>query len=153
MTEARGQRRWLYMGLIAVGAVVLYAAPMLLLKHRGAFGLDATTRLWIRTLCATAVMAWTTVFAVLMFRDYDEFHREGSKFAWYWGASVGIAASAPVFVFVALGGLQLTGLQPALAPPVAKLAFNSFVTGYTVPLLFEGLGFAVARAWWRWAKR
>ena len=152
MVEARRRRYWRYMGLILAGAVVLYAAPMLLLAHKDAFGLTVTARLWIRTLCATAVMAWAVFFGVLIFRDYDEFHREGTKFAWYWGATVGLAVSAPLYVFVALGGLQLIGLVP-LAPRAARLAAQSFTIGYAAPLLLQFAGFAVARGWWRFAKR
>jgi hypothetical protein len=153
MPSQRTMRYWRNIGAAVAGVVVLWVIPALLLSDANAFGLAYSTRLVLQTLAATAATTWGAVFAVLIFRQYDEFAQQGSKFAWYWGGLIGTMASAPIFVFIARGGLRLVGLEPMLPPPVLMVAFRSFTLGYGLLICFQLAGFLVARAWWKASKR
>jgi hypothetical protein len=151
MPSERTLRSWGYLAIAIVGAAVIWVPPVLFLAHRGAFGLTDTTRLFVKVVAASLAMAWAVAFAALAYRAQDEFTREASKFAWYWGGAIGVGVSAPIYVFVALGGLRLIGAgPPAAASKVASLAFAS---GYGLMALSLAAGFAVARLWWSLAKR
>jgi hypothetical protein len=151
MPSERTLRSWGYIAVAAVGGLLIWIGPLFLLAHRGAFGLSDTTRLFARVVAASLAMAWTVVFAGLAYRAQDEFTQEASKFAWYWGGALGVGASAPIYVFVALGGLNLIGAGPPLAERHA--AFVGFVSGYALMGISLLAGFAVARIWWTVSKR
>jgi hypothetical protein len=139
------------MAVAAVGALAIWVGPVILLVHHGAFGLTDTARLFVRVVAASLAMVWAIVFAGLGYRAQDEFTQEASKFAWYWGGALGVGASAPIYVFVALGGLNLIGAGP---PPAERhAAFVGFVSGYGLMGLSLIAGFAAARIWWSVSKR
>ncbi len=151
MPSERTLRSWGWMAVAAVGGLVIWVGPVILLLHHGAFGLTDTARLFVRVVAASLAMAWAVVFAALGYRAQDEFTREASKFAWYWGGALGVGVSAPIYVFVALGGLRLIGAGP---PPDARRAATlAFEAGYLLMGLSLVVGFAVARIWWAVSKR
>jgi len=92
-------------------------------------------------------------FGVLSFRSSDEFKQQGSMIAWYWGGAGGLAVASPIYVFILLGGLRMIGLEPKLAPAVGIVAARSFMMGFMLPVLAQGVGFCVVRAWWQASKR
>lgn len=151
MLSGRTIRSWGYLAVAMVGAGVIWVAPALLLSHPGALGLAAATRLLLRVLAATFAMAWAVIFAALAYRAQDEFTQEASKFAWYWGGAIGVGVSAPIYVFIALGGLHLIGAGPPAAERHA--AFLGFAAGYGLMAASLVVGFAVARVWWTVSKR
>jgi hypothetical protein len=126
-------------------AIVL--APLLIAHRRG--GSDPT---WIVTvsLAVALAMAWAVAFAALAFNRLDEYQRAASKFAWYWGGSIGLAVSAPVYAFIGLGGLHW--LDPARFHLGPELGF-AFRLGYGLAAGSIALGFLVALAFWRVTRR
>ena len=98
------------------------------------------------TLATALAIAWAVVFATLAFRRLDEIQRAASKFAWYWGGSIGLAASLPFYVFIYLGGLHW--LDPVHFHLGAELAF-AFRLGYGLAAGSLGLGMLVALGVWR----
>jgi hypothetical protein len=151
MPSERTLRSWGWMAVAVAGGIVIWVGPVMLLSHHGVLGLTDTARLLARVVAASLAMAWAIVFAALGYRAQDEFTQEASKFAWYWGGALGVGASAPIYVFVALGGLNLIGAGP---PPAARhAAFVGFVSGYGLMGISLLAGFAVARIWWTVSKR
>jgi hypothetical protein len=90
-------------------------------------------------------LAWTLYFALAGFRSAEEFARERSKFAWYWGSLIGIVTAVPVMALVALGGLPwlIAGRSEA----------HALGLGMMVMLGAQLIGFVVMSAWWRATKR
>jgi hypothetical protein len=143
----RSLRMWAYFAVGVVGAIFLELLPTF------AFGrlrapLPFSTIL-VLSVSVAAAMAWMVTFAWLSFRNLDEFGQEGSKFAWYWGGTLGLAASAPVFMFIALGGLHV--LWPA--SPLGRAVGRAFMTGYLLPTIAQGVGYGAVWIGWRAAKR
>ena len=151
MTDERSARHWTYMAVAAVGGVAIWAGPTHLLSQHGAFGLADQVRLLLRVLAASLAMVWTIVFATMAYRAQDEFTREASKFAWYWGGAVGAAVSAPIFVFFAMGGADLVAPRPP--PPDHGAMFQAFAHGYMLLAVCLAAGSLAARLWWSLAKR
>ena len=156
----RAARSWSFLAVGVAAAMLVWVPAAILLARSGAFGLDYQTRLLLRTLAATVAMIVALVFATLSFRSADEFTQQASKFAWYWGGAGGVAVSAPIYVYIATGGLHLVGLARAAAPAatvsaaaVGRAGFNGFVLGYSLMGISLLVGFAVARLWWTLAKR
>jgi len=109
-----------------------------------------TGRVMITTLAAAVGVGWTVWMAALAFRRLDEFQQEASKFAWYWGGSIGVAVSAVGYVFMALGGMHW--LDPVNFH-LGKDLLRAFQTGYLLGVGSPVAGFLVARLWWQAAKR
>jgi hypothetical protein len=151
MMSGRAMRSWGYLAIAISGVGVIWVGPALLLSHPGAFGLATATRLLLRVLAATVAMAWAIIFAALAYRAQDEFTRDASKFAWYWGGALGVGVSAPIYVFIALGGLHLIGAGPPAAERHA--AFLGFASGYGLMAASLAVGFVIARLWWTVSKR
>lgn len=99
-------------------------------------------RIVVGTLVMAFAMAWACFFAIRAHFAQDEFERQREILASYWGGWLGIAASAPIFVFIAIGGFgRLATLH---TPPV-----YIFVLGYLLPTIFAGAGAVGARLWLR----
>jgi hypothetical protein len=126
-------------GASAIIGVAKFAAP----HHHGA---PAPAWIVTFTIAAALAIAWAIVCATLVFRRLDEFQRAASQFAWYWGGSIGIGLSLPIYVFVYLGGLHW--LDPAHFRLGADLAF-AFRLGYGLAAVSLLLGFLVALGVWR----
>jgi len=150
MIERRQVAIWAWMAL-AVGGGWALVAPLLgyRLAHHG-WGRPAPWLIVAATLAATLAIAWTFAFARVAFNRFDEFQRALSLRAWYWGAAIGIAVSAPLYVFVALGGLAWLFPHTFDKGPVAARAFAA---GYALPTLFQGAGCVGVALWLRIARR
>jgi hypothetical protein len=148
MPDRRSLARWGYMGAGVVGAAVIVYLPLLAWPHRR--GPPDPTWIVVVTVAAALAMAWVAGFAVLAFHRLDEFQRAASKFAWYWGGSLGLAVSAPIYLFILLGGLHW--LDPAHFHLGAELAV-AFRLGYGLAVVSIMLGFIVALGVWRITRR
>jgi hypothetical protein len=148
LSGRRALMRWVYVALGIVGATAIIVAPRLFAPGRHAPPDPA----WIVTvtIAATVGIAWAMAFAVLAFRRLDEFQQAASKFAWYWGGSIGIGVSLPIYVFVLLGGLHW--LDPSRFHLGADLAL-AFRLGYGLAMSSVGIGFFAALAFWRLTRR
>jgi hypothetical protein len=127
------------LGAIAIIYGAKFVAPQ-------AHGAPQPTWIVTFTLASALAAAWAMVFATLAFRRLDEFQRAASKFAWYWGGTLGLVVSLPAYVFVYLGGLHW--LDPAHFHLGAELAF-AFRLGYGIAVVSLLLGFLVALGVWR----
>jgi len=148
MLERRQLITWAYVLAGVLGAWIIAAAPLIALGRPGP--VPTPTHIVVATLAAMAAIIWAVVFATLVFRRLDEFQQAASKFAWYWGGSIGLAASLPVYAFIAAGGLHW--LDPANFHLGGNL-LRAFVIGYGLPVIFQLAGFLAARGWWQVAKR
>ena len=80
--------------------------------------------------------------SVEIWRVLDEAAREAHKWAWYWGASVGLALALPLFML----GEQSAGYR-------ARLGLDdTFETGVMSVLLLEVVCYGLAWLFW-WARR
>ena len=151
MIEQRDRPAWAYALAGVGGAWVIMMFPLLILGRPHLHGpiVINPTRVVLTTLASILAVTWGSWFARLSFIRFDEFLQEGSKFAWYWGGLLGIAVSAPLYVFIALGGLHW--LDPAR--PVGPELFRAFVLGYCVLLFPQGLCFLGVYLWWKRTKR
>jgi hypothetical protein len=127
-----------------LGAVAIIGAAKLIAPHP--HGAPTPASIVTFTIASTLAGAWATVLATMAFRRLDEFQRAASKFAWYWGGTIGILVSLPVYVFVYLGGLHW--LDPAHFHLGAELAF-AFRLGYGLAVVSLLLGFLVGLGVWR----
>ncbi len=148
MLNQRSLSRWGYAAAGLVGGWAIVFAPLVVARHQ--HGAPPPEWIVIITVAAALAMIWACLFATLAFRQLDEYQRAASKFAWYWGGSIGLAASLPVFMFIYMGGLHW--LDPARFHLGAELAF-AFRLGYGLAAVSVALGFFVALAVWRIAKR
>jgi hypothetical protein len=148
MFDRRTLSVWKFILAAWIGGFVVMLTPRLLF---GASAADVgTSRVMITTLAAVVAIAWTFWMAALAFRRLDEFQQEAGKFAWYWGGSLGIAASAVGYAFIGLGGLHW--LDPAHFG-LGKELYRSFQIGYALGIGCPLVGFLVMRLWWQAAKR
>jgi len=151
MIERHDRRAWAY-GVAGVGgAWAIMMLPLLILGPRHLHGpiVIDPTRVVLTTMAAILAVGWGSWFSRLSFIHFDEFLQEGSKFAWYWGGLLGIAVSAPLYVFIGLGGLHW--LDPAR--PVGLELLHAFVLGYCVLLFPQALCFLGVYVWWKRMKR
>jgi hypothetical protein len=145
MVERRTIRRWGYAAVALLGAAAIMLLPELLgrASHTPAGGVapDELPRIVVG-------ITWAIIFGLLSFLSSDEYVRERSKFAWYWGSFFGLAVSAPVLAFVGMGGLRGFGGLVATDPAVLR----AMATGFAMPLAAQMIGFIVVRIWWKATK-
>jgi hypothetical protein len=153
MPIQRALKPWAFNAIGAIGGLILWFIPVALLPRHGAFGLDAPTELTLRVVGATVGIAWVVLFSALSYRSLDEFAREASKFAWYWGGAIGAGLSAPIYTFVALGGPKLLGLAPRVFADTSRAREFGFAEGYLLMAGCLTIGFVAARLWWTLSKR
>jgi hypothetical protein len=140
---------WKFMALAMLGGVGIILLPRLVFGPVGPadFG---TARVLQFAVPAVFAMVWAYVLSVMAFRRLDEFQQEASKFAWYWGGTLGIALSYAVYAFVSLGGLHW--LAPTSFQTGAEF-FRAFRLGFLLGVGSPLLGFLAVRLWWQAAKR
>ena len=132
------------------GALVIMVVPQLLLERDASAWAPSPLRIVVTTAAAAAAVAWMVVFIRRMFVRMDEFQQQGSRVAWYWGGTIGLACSTPIYAFIGLGGLHW--LWPANFHLGGDL-YRAFVMGYALPILCQVIGSAVVGAWWRMSRR
>ena len=101
-----------------------------------------TVRVVAGTLVVALAMAWACFFVTRAHFAQDEFKRQREIWASFWGGWLGIAASAPIFFFLAVGGLE--HLATVHVPPV-----EIFTIGYLLPTICGGIGALGMRLWLR----
>ena len=149
MLEKRTVRLWTYAAVGLAGALALEGLPFLLFGHAKPRPFPSPEHILQLTIVMTLAVAWGVGFAILYFRNSDEFIQEGSRAAWYWGGIMGIAASVPVFVFVEAGGLHWLWPSSPVGPELAR----AFAMGYALPVVTQLAGFFIVAAWWQLSKR
>ena len=149
MLENQSLKIWGYAALGILGGGLIALVPLAIASHGAGHPHVGPAVVVVATISAAAAMAWALVFATLSFRSADEFLQQGSKVAWYWGGSIGLAATLPAYVFIGFGGLHM--LAPSI-PVRADLGW-AFALGYGLPVVAQLIGFLVVAGWWRLAKR
>lgn len=149
MPGARRLRVWGFGVVGFVGAMAIMASRRLLAPDLGPRYHPSWPPVLTIVAVTIAAIIWAVVFARLSFRSEDEFGMEGQKHAVFWGNLIGLAAFAPLYVFVGLGGLSL--LDPAL--PFSRPLSFAFALGAGLLIVLQFGGFLIALAAWRLAKR
>jgi hypothetical protein len=141
---------WVYALVAWVGAWLLAWLPNLLLAPYRVQRFTPLGWALLQSGLEVLVVAWSLPFVLLIWRRADEYMRERSKFAWYWGGTLGLMASVPVYMFILMGGLRWVwpalfhwGLAPA----------HALMIGFSVPVGIQFFGFIAAAVWWRLARR
>jgi hypothetical protein len=137
----RRQKFALYLALGIIGSIGIALSTFVIVGplHNGTLG---TSRIIAGTLIVTIAMAWACIFVTRAHFAQDEFARQREISASFWGGWFGIAASAPIFFFIAVGGLgplATTHVQPLIG----------FVTGYVLAPICGLAGAVGARLWLR----
>jgi hypothetical protein len=151
MIDPNTRRAWAYGGAAVGGALAIMLLPLLILGPVQPHRIVAIhpTRIVLTTVAVILAVAWGGWFTRLSYRHVDEFLREGSKFAWFWGGLLGIGVSTPLFAFIGLGGPHW--LDPT--QPVGLGLFHAFVLGYCVAIFPQVLCFLGVYVWWKRTKR
>jgi hypothetical protein len=105
--------------------------------HPGA--MISPMRIILGTLLVAFAMIWACTFTVRAHFTRDEFKRQREISASFWGGWLGIAASAPVFFFIAVGGFG------SIAASHAPLLI--FTLGYVLAPIFGAVGTVGAQLW------
>ena len=143
MFERRTLQSWAYRAVAVVGALPILFLPRIIFHGTPPGGGAVATAVTIASLAAG--LAWASWFAIASFRRADEFVRERSKFAWYWGSLIGIVVAVLIFGLIALGGLPWV--------VSGRDAIHGFKLGMLLPIAAQLLGFFAMSAWWRATKR
>ncbi|HEY2071206.1 MAG TPA: hypothetical protein VGG48_16740 [Rhizomicrobium sp.] len=138
---ARNQKFALFMALAIIGGLGIALSTFLAVGRAHGAPPDMA-RIIAGTLIVALAMGWAMFFTVRAHFAQDEFKRQREISASFWGGWMGIAASAPVFFFIAMGGLG--HLATVSAPPV-----RIFTIGYLLPTIFGVIGTIGARFWLR----
>ena len=148
MIERRNLRMIAYLGVAILGGIGLALAAFVAMGH---VDLKSPNPLRILggTLAIALAMFWACWFSVRAHFAEDEFQRQREIYVSFWGGWLGLGASAPVFFFIAVGGLHW--LDPVV--PANAQSFRAFVVGYLLPIACAVLGVAAAGLWRRVAKR
>ena len=149
MFEKRNIQIWGYQAVGLVGGIAILFVPLMALGRPASGHGIYPLVIVLMTLSSAAALGWVYVFARLSFRRMDEFVQQGSRVAWYWGGIAGLALSAPVAVFIALGGLHWLSPASPIGSPLAR----AFMLGYALPVVLQLAGFLIVASWWRLAKR
>jgi hypothetical protein len=127
--------------LIAVGSIggiaIGLATIAVVGPHHGTS--PSPERIALGTLVVAIAMIWACYFTTRAHFTRDEFKRQREISASFWGGWLGIAATAPVFFFIAAGGFgPLAGFHAPLLV---------FTFGYLFAPVFGAIGTVGARLW------
>lgn len=142
-----------YAAIAVVGAVALMWWPLLLgrppVHPANAPVIINGPRLLAITATSALGIAWVVFFGLRIWRKQDEFVQQGGKFAWYWGGTIGLLSTVPIYIFIGRGGLHW--LWPQI--PASRELSRAFVMGYGLALFGLGVGVMTARVFWRLRNR
>lgn len=137
----RDRKFLLFLTLAVVGGLGIGLSTILTVGPARGTIPDAA-RIIAGTVTVAFAMIWACFFAIRAHFAQDEFKRQREILASYWGGWLGIAASAPIFFFIAIGGIgRVAGIH---APPLLI-----FVIGYLLAPLCGAIGTVGARLWLR----
>jgi hypothetical protein len=148
MSDPHMTRIWRQRAIALGGGLLFLAAPYVFFGPRQP-DMSHGLRLLGWTGCITLGVIWVFAFGVRTFAGADEYLRDVDKTAWLWGGIGGLAISAPVFVFVTLGGLHW--LDPAR--PFGPELGRAFALGYGLLVFSQLFGYLAVAAWRRWSRR
>ena len=135
ITPKRRRLSGLHLHLLAGAAVGGLAVLAALVQNAG------DVRTWLVPVIIGLAVVVGRAFALAGWRRLDEAAKEAHKWAWYWGASVGMVGA--LLLIITEGG-------PAA---LARLGVrDTFEDGVVTVLTLELLGYIVAWAYW-WLKR
>jgi hypothetical protein len=126
-----------------VGGICIVLIPLLALGHGEPHSSFVGERFVGGTAASLVAIAWAVFFAAKYYRAGDEFQREREKSAWYWGGTVGLAASVPPLFFIGVGGLHWVDSNV----PAGLDLMRAFLLGYFLPTILMTLGYVVSRFW------
>ncbi|HEX2815257.1 MAG TPA: hypothetical protein VHN39_02615 [Phenylobacterium sp.] len=142
MLDRRSIQTYAFAAAGLIGAIPIMFLPRMMFSNPAA----ADGAYWAATVaCVAAAMAWALWFAIAAFRRAEEFAKERSKFAWYWGGLPGVAVAALLYTLIAGGGV------PGLLDHVAPL--RAFGLGMASLLVVQFFGAIVMSVWWQVTKR
>ena len=131
-----------YYAAALLGSLLIWvASAVTILRH---VPLAQPSTAWMLSAAYAAAMAWALGFIWLYWRKLDEAAKEAQKFAWFVGSIGATVLSAPLMLFIRLGGLPL----PHTATPGV-----AFALGWAMLGVAQLIGFLIAWAGWWWAKR
>jgi hypothetical protein len=133
----RSQKFALFLTLAIVGGIGIGLSGLLAVgpaRHTT----PGTSRIFAGTLVILIAMAWAFYFAMRAHNVQDEFKRQREISAGYWGGWLGIAASAPIFFFIALDSF----LNPATVHVAPVIVFT---VGYVLSPICGGIGTVIAQ--------
>ena len=133
----RSRKFTLFLTLAIAGGIGIGLAAFLAIApvHHAPPG---AARIIAGTLIVAFAMAWAFFFATRAHGVQDEFQRQREISAGYWGGWLGIAASAPIFFFVAL----VDFLNPATVHAAPVVVFTA---GYILSPICGGIGTVIAQ--------
>jgi hypothetical protein len=132
-----------YSAVALLGGTAIAIAPLLALGHAEPHSNLSATRILAGTIASLLAIAWAIYFARRAYGTGDEFQREKEKSAWYWGGSVGLAASVPLLFFIGVGGLHW--IDPVV--PTGLDLMRAFLLGYFLPVVLMTCGYLASRFW------
>jgi hypothetical protein len=138
----RDQKFTIFLAVAIIGGIGIGLSTILAVgPHQGAA--PGSARIIAGTLLTTLAMAWACFFAARAHFARDEFKRQREVSASYWGGWLGIAASAPLFFFTAVGGFG--PLAAWNVPPMLV-----FLAGYLLAPICAAAGAIGAALWLRY---
>ena len=140
MVDRRNLRVFVNLAAGLLGGVSLCLALLFAILHTD-LSVPNPARIIGGTLVVALAMLWACWFSVRAHFSEDEYHRQREMSDSFLGGWLGIGASAPVFFFIAMGGLRWLDLAGSARGQV----FRAFVLGYFVPVTCATLGVVVAR--------
>ncbi|HWF00495.1 MAG TPA: hypothetical protein VG248_11915 [Caulobacteraceae bacterium] len=149
MADRRQRAVWGYAATGGAGACAIFGLAYLIPHGPLEQGVHPLFILGVTVVMGLA-MAWVLVFSRKGFRRADEYAQQASKFSWYWGGTGGLLLSAPVYAFIALGGLHW--LWPG-SFHLGRDLLRAFMIGYGLPVVMQMAGFYAARGWWSLRRR
>jgi amino acid transporter len=141
----RNQKFALFLALALIGGIGIGLSTFLAIGRIRDTAPD-TAHIIIGTLVVTLAMVWACFFTVRAHYAQDEFRRQREISAGYWGGWLGIAASAPIFFFIAIGGF---GVHPAAHVHPSII----FTAGYVLAPICGAVGAVGARVWLHYRDR
>jgi hypothetical protein len=138
----RDQKFTLFLAMAIIGGLGIGLSTILVVGQFHNTGPDRA-RIIAGTLMVAFAMAWACFFAGRAHFARDEFKRQREVAASYWGGWLGMAASAPLFFFIAVGGFG-----PLATSNVPRLIV--FVIGYLLAPICAAAGAIGAGLWLRY---
>ncbi len=137
-------RTTILIGATAIGLMLVAA----ILPRRDPSQFEPSHVLSVTAWAAATIGLWIA-FMMRIYQSMDEYNRHAEQVSWLWGGVIGLAASLPVFAFVALGGLHW--IWPA--SPTGHDVARAFGLGYMIPTAMQAIGASVVGIWWRWGRK
>ncbi len=143
MTERRALTVIGYTAVALVGGTCISLVPLFVMGPANPHRAFNVARMVVGTAGVALATGWTIYFSTRAYLALDEFQRERSKTAWYWGGLIGLGASVPPFFFIGVGGLHW--LNPEIQ--IGFHLLRAFLIGYFLAIIPMTCGFVIARYW------